>query len=134
MTQDAIVTKIVDDRMAVVTVERGSACGGNCVSCGACSFKNIISTEAVNKISAAVGDRVVIESQSSSIIGAAALVYMVPLAAFFAGYILAVALKLAEPASIIVSLCGFFAGVGAVVLSQRRRRGKPATFSIVSYR
>ena len=33
MTQDAVVTKLIDKRTAEVEVERGTACGGNCGSC-----------------------------------------------------------------------------------------------------
>ena len=35
MTQDAVVTKLIDKRTAEVEVERGTACGGNCGHCSA---------------------------------------------------------------------------------------------------
>ena len=73
MTQDAIVTKIIDRRTAEVEVERGTACGGTCSSCEACVFQNTIRTTAYNRVSALPGQRVVIESRTSQVLGAAAL-------------------------------------------------------------
>ena len=65
MTQDAVVTKLVSRHVAEVEVERGTACGGTCESCEACVFQNRIRAEAVNKISALPGQKVVIESKTS---------------------------------------------------------------------
>ena len=65
MTQDAVVTKLVSRHVAEVEVERGTACGGTCESCEACVFQNRIRAEAVNKVSALPGQKVVIESKTS---------------------------------------------------------------------
>ena len=75
MTQDAVVTKLVSRHVAEVEVERGTACGGTCESCEACVFQNRIRAEAVNKVSALPGQKVVIESKTSDVLGAAALLY-----------------------------------------------------------
>ncbi len=74
MTQDAVVTKLVSRHVAEVEVERGTACGGTCESCEACVFQNRIRAEAVNKVSALPGQKVVIESKTSDVLGAAAAV------------------------------------------------------------
>ena len=71
MTQDAVVTKLVSRHVAEVEVERGTACGGTCESCEACVFQNRIRAEAVNKVSALPGQKVVIESKTSDVLGAA---------------------------------------------------------------
>ena len=68
MTQDAVVTKLVSRHVAEVEVERGTACGGTCESCEACVFQNRIRAEAVNKISALPGQKVVIESKTSDVL------------------------------------------------------------------
>lgn len=86
MTQDAVVTKLVSRHVAEVEVERGTACGGTCESCEACVFQNRIRAEAVNKISALPGQKVVIESKTSDVLGAAVLLYMVPFVLLFLGY------------------------------------------------
>ena len=71
MTQDAVVTKLVSRHVAEVEVERGTACGGTCESCEACVFQNRIRAEAVNKVSALPGQKVVIESKTSDVLGVA---------------------------------------------------------------
>ena len=86
MTQDAVVTKLVSRHVAEVEVERGTACGGTCESCEACVFQNRIRAEAVNKVSALPGQKVVIESKTSDVLGAAALLYLVPFVLLFLGY------------------------------------------------
>ena len=125
MTQNAVVTKIIDRTTAEVTVLRGTACGGNCSSCGGtCNFKNKITTLALNKIAASVGDKVTVESRTSQVLGAAMLVYILPLILFFIGYMLSVLVSLPEKYAIIVSLVFFFLGILGVVLSQRSNRHK----------
>ena len=86
MTQNAVVTKILTDGMAEVSVIRGTACGGNCGSCESCMYDNEIRTHAVNKVSALPGQKVVIETESSRIYGALFLVYILPFVLFFVGY------------------------------------------------
>lgn len=83
MTQDAVVTKLVSRHVAEVEVERGTACGGTCESCEACVFQNRIRAEAVNKVSALPGQKVVIESKTSDVLGAAALLYLCRLCCCF---------------------------------------------------
>ena len=40
MTQDAVVTKVLNNGMAEVVVTRGTACGSNCGNCESCAFQN----------------------------------------------------------------------------------------------
>ena len=77
MTQDAIVTKALNNGLAEVLVERGTACGDTCGSCEVCKYASEIRTYARNSLGAAEGDRVVIKTRSSEIIGAAFLLYIV---------------------------------------------------------
>ena len=72
MTQNAVVTKLISRHVAEVEVERGTACGGTCESCEACVFQSRIRAEAPNKVSALPGQKVVIESKTSDVLGAAA--------------------------------------------------------------
>ena len=88
MTQNAMVTKVLGDGRAYVSVKRQSACAKDCSECGSCAFTDIkpVSALAGNLAGAKEGDIVLIESKTKSIIGIAALVYLIPLALFFAGY------------------------------------------------
>ena len=130
MTQIAFVSRIVDDRHAEVLVQRSTACGGNCVSCGgACAANSRLYVVAVNRARASVGEKVRIASGTAGILSVAALVYLFPLVLLFLGYAASAMLRLTEPLSIVVSLLSFAAGVALVVLLGRRRR--PITFEIV---
>ena len=114
MTQDAVVTKLVSRHVAEVEVERGTACGGTCESCEACVFQNRIRAEAVNKVSALPGQKVVIESKTSDVLGAAALLYLVPFVLLFLGF--------------------FALGVAFNVIYQRKKKASPITFEIIQIR
>ena len=89
MTQDAVVTKVLPNGMAEVVVSRGTACGSNCGNCESCVFQNEIKTFAKNTVHARPGEKVVIESLSSRIFGAAFIVYIVPMLVFIIGYVIA---------------------------------------------
>ena len=124
MTQDAIVVKLLPDNMAEVAVTRSTACGGNCGSCEACSFQSELRAVARNRIGARPGQRVVIESRSSTVFKAAALVYVMPLVLFFLGYGLAAALGAGEGLCILVSFAALVLGAVLLVLTQRRVKEK----------
>ena len=118
--------------MAAVQVERGTACGGNCASCGGtCSFRNLLTARAVNRVGAQVGDRVTIQSRSSRIIGAAAMIYLIPIAVFLIGYAVAAALGAKEGAAIAVSVLCLVLGCIGVAIFQRRRKTN-ISFEIIS--
>ncbi len=124
MTQNAVVTKILSDGMAEVSVIRGTACGGNCGSCESCMFDTEIRTSAINKASALPGQKVIIETASSKIYGALFLVYILPFILFFIGYAVAAAVGLSESGCMLVSF-GFFAlGAVVIVASQRMKKNK----------
>lgn len=134
MTQDAIVTKIIDRHTAEVEVERGTACGGNCGSCEACVFQNKIRATATNKISALPGQKVVIESRTSEVLGAAALLYLVPFVLLFIGYAIGAALLLTQGWCILVGAAFFALGVACNVIYQRRKNKAPISFEIIQIR
>ena len=66
MTQEGIVTKLFPNGMAEIAVTRMTACGGNCGSCESCMLQSEVKTLAKNLVSAQPGQRVLIESRSSS--------------------------------------------------------------------
>ena len=122
MTQNGVVTRLMDDGRAEVSVERGTACGGHCDGCETCIYASTLRVPAENPVSARPGDRVILESASREILGAAALVYLLPLGLFFLGYALGAALGLGQGACVLTSLAGASLGGGAAVLLGRRRR------------
>ena len=133
MTTTATVIKLVDRHNAEVEVERGTACGSNCGSCEACVFQNTIRAVARNSVSALPGQRVTIESKTSDVLGAAALLYIVPFILFFIGYaIAAAALHLSEGLCILFAAVFFAAGIAYNVILQRNRKKAAITFDIIA--
>lgn len=84
MLQYGLVTRI-NDGEAVLQVPRSSACGDKCGSCSGQCNKGVIQVEMKNTLDAKIGDRVEIESKSGTILGAAFLVYILPLITLFIG-------------------------------------------------
>ena len=132
MTQEAVVTKLLPNQMAEVAVARTTACGGSCASCESCIFQGEIKTVARNLIDARPGQKVVIASKSSSVFGAAALVYVMPIVLFILGYALAYLLGASEGLCVAVSFAALILSGVILVLSQRHKKNQQAfTFDII---
>lgn len=70
--------KRMEGRHAYVAVNRTSACGENCAHCkGGCTPTSVLA-KAENAVGAAVGDTVKLESDTTRVILAAFILYMVP--------------------------------------------------------
>ena len=134
MTQDAIVTRIINKDMAEVVVTRGTACGANCGNCESCMFDSQLHTPARNLILARPGDKVIIASKSPRVFGAAMLVYVMPLILFLAGYAIAAALGASEGICVLFSFLGLAVGGVILVLSHKKWKEKhPITFDIINF-
>ena len=132
MTQTVRVQKINGDGTAQVLHIRQSACSGDCHKCSGCgAAQETLLMTAYNPIGASVGDMVTIESQTGPVLAAAAVLYVLPLVLFFAGY-LAGSLLLAKGA-----LCGcaaFVLGIALSVLYDRQMAKKKQTvYTITGY-
>lgn len=135
MTQNAVVLRLVASQ-AEIKVKRVSACGHSCEECGGgCS--ELVRTGPVvvladNPLNARPGDKVVVESSTKSVLGFAAVVYLLPLALFFAGYFIAKALGAGESAALIWGgLCFALSVVIAVLVDRRAKKSSQQMFSIV---
>lgn len=88
MTQVATVRKLQTNGLAEVQVRRQTACGHDCADCAGCT--QVITGETVvlvkNDMDARLGDVVLIESQTSKVLKAAMVVYLLPFLLFFVGY------------------------------------------------
>ena len=87
--------------------------------------------EAVNKVSALPGQKVVIESKTSDVLGAAALLYLVPFVLLFLGYAIGSALGWGEGGCVLIGFAFFALGVACNVVYQRRKKASPITFEII---
>ncbi len=87
MEQLVRVKKTYEDGTALVIHIRESACSGDCHKCSGCgAAKEAIIFKAENPIGAGVGDMVNVRSETGPVLKAAAVLYMLPLLLFFAGY------------------------------------------------
>ena len=78
-----------DDGTATVIHVRESACSGDCHKCSGCgAAKETILLKAGNPVGAKTGDLVYVESDTAPVLKAAAVLYLLPMILFFAGYAL----------------------------------------------
>ncbi|MBS5649810.1 SoxR reducing system RseC family protein [bacterium 210917-DFI.7.65] len=94
MTQVAKVEKLLGREYAEISVARKTACGHDCENCGGCGVSGgqLVYAVAKNHIHACPGDQVVVESSTKNVMGAVAVVYVLPFVCFFLGYALGAAL------------------------------------------
>lgn len=129
MRQRALVTELLPQGRAEVSVVRRSACSGDCHRCAGCgAVTQTVTVQAENVIRAQEGDWVYIESGSAAVLGAAVLVYLLPLLLLFAGYFCAAAL---HGKAIWFGAAGFAAGLLPAFWYDRRMRRKPPVYRIV---
>ena len=89
MTQTATVEQVLGGGRVRIAVARQSACGHDCENCAGCGAQaGTVRAVAEDPLGVCVGDRVEVASDNRRIIGIAALVYLLPFAAFFVGYAL----------------------------------------------
>ena len=87
MEQLVRVRETFDDGTAMVIHVRESACSGDCHKCSGCgAAKETILLKADNPIGAVRGDLVTLESATGPVLKAAAVMYLIPMVLFFAGY------------------------------------------------
>ena len=96
-----------------------------------CIYASTLRIAAVNTIFAQPGDRVILESGTKSVMGAAVLVYLMPVLLFFAGYAAGAAAGFGQGLCILTSLAGLV--LGAALAVWRGRRQKEIVFHIVGF-
>lgn len=137
MRQTAQVIRVLPKGYAQVKVRRASACASahNCGSCDHCSMMENapeILVDAENICGAQVGDTVVVESSTGKVLGAAALLYLLPVFLFFLGYLGGNRFGWPESGAIASGGVGFGLGLLAAWGLDRYRRGRPVTYHIIA--
>lgn len=125
MEQTVRVRQVFDDGSAQVVHIRQSACSGDCHKCSGCgAAQETLVLTAQNPIGARSGELVKIRSASAPVLGAAAVLYLLPLALFFVGYLI----------KAWVGGLGFALGIGIAVVYDRTvaRRHQPV-YTITGY-
>lgn len=126
-----MVTAVPRPGFAEVTVARQTACGHDCEHCAGCGAQaGAVTVLAATELTVSPGDQVELYSSSRKVLPIAALVYLVPVVLFLAGYLL--------PGDIpgwgraLGGAIGFAAGLaGAIMLDRHlRRSGGGVTYQI----
>ena len=87
MTQVATVEKLLRDGRAEVAVRRQSACSHDCATCPGCGAGGqVVRAVAEDLVGVKEGDTVLLYSRDGAVLGAAAVVYLLPVVFFLAGY------------------------------------------------
>ena len=133
MTQIATVERIIDTDHAEISVPRKSACGHDCEECAGCGVSGAaVHAKAANPIGALPGQKVVVESSTQKMLGIVAFVYLIPVALFLAGYLLAALVTVSVAVQYTIAIAAFLAGSGFAVLYDRRLKARGGiSFTIV---
>ena len=131
MQQRVKVLSCEPNGMARVSVLRQSACSGDCHKCAGCgAAEQTMIFTAVNPIDAKPGDLVTVESASGPVLKAAAVLYMLPLVLFIAGYLLGMQWKLGG----LTGLLAFALGIGlAIVYDRLVMKKKNTVYTIIGW-
>jgi sigma-E factor negative regulatory protein RseC len=133
MLQNATVKRIASDSRVEIAVLRQSACGHKCDNCDTCSMfpQPEATVFAENHLNVKIGDHVLVETASGRILGAAAMLYLIPFVLFFAGYLWAGTWSVDESTAIIAGLFGLVLGIVPVLLLNRHWNKRKLNFKIV---
>ncbi|MPN04943.1 positive regulator of sigma(E), RseC/MucC [Acetoanaerobium noterae] len=122
---------------ATLQVPRSTACGDKCGSCSSHCNQGMIEIDVRNDLHAHVGDRVEVESTTQLILGAAFLVYVVPLIMMFLGIILTnvVASRIGiSPNELVAVIVGLFflalTFVGIKICDRKRNEDRKQIFTM----
>lgn len=129
MQREVLVARLLPDGRAEVVMDRPSACGGSCETCGGCAGSRATAV-AENPLDARPGDTVVIEGATTRLLGMTAMVYLMPLALLLGGWLLGEALQMPALGAVV----GLLLGVMLVVLYGRREAHRPPVYRIIAKR
>ena len=129
MKQKAVVSKTFPDGFAEILVIRKSACSADCDSCHGCAHPEAkVFIKAINKVNAEAGDKVMVESSTSSILGWASLIYLFPVILMFSLYFIVNSYEIVK---ITASILGLIAGfIICRLVSEKSLKNKSIKFII----
>ena len=130
MEQLVRVREVYANGTAQVVCVRESACSGDCHKCSGCgAAKETILLTADNPIGAGVGDLVNLRSETGPVLKAAAVLYMMPLVLFFAGYAAGAALGLSGA---LFGVLAFVLSIVLIVVYDRRMAKQDKTIYTIT--
>ncbi len=132
MEQIGRIRRLEEDGRAQVIVFRESACSGDCHKCAGCGAqKEAVTFTAENPIGAKPGELVKVQSESGPVLAAAAVLYMMPVVLFFAGYVLG---QWLWRLGALVGCISFVLGIVLAAVYDRKIAAKRATvYTVTGY-
>lgn len=131
MEQTVRVKSCAPDGTAQVLHIRQSACSGDCHQCSGCgSAKQTMVLKANNPIGAKPGQLVTVESATGPVLAAAAVLYLVPIVLFLAGYLLGEHLWSKGP---LTGIVGFVLGLVFARVYDRAVAKKKTVYTITGF-
>lgn len=137
MRQTAQVTKVISPGRVEVRIRRQTACASahNCGSCDSCALMvnapEVLVT-AEDDRGARVGDTVTVESETSRVLGAAAILYLLPFFLFLLGYLVGESMGGGEASSLLMGGGGFCLGLGCAFFVDRRMKNRPVRYRVTA--
>lgn len=132
MEQLVRIRQVHDDGTAQVVLIRQSACSGDCHQCSGCgAAQQTVVFDAVNAINARAGELVIVKSKSGPVLAAAAVLYMLPVALFFVGYMLG---ELLWTMGALAGCIAFVLGIAiAAVYDRKVAKNQKTVYTITGY-
>ena len=131
MEQKVKVRRLLPEGRAEVIRVRESACSGDCHKCSGCgAAQQTMIFTAENAIGAREGDLVMVSSSSAAVLKAAAVLYLMPLALFLAGYLLGQSLW---RMGFLFGVLGVILGIALIKLYERRFSKRELVYTITSF-
>ena len=131
MQQMVKVLSCAPDGSAQVACLRQSACSGDCHKCSGCgAVEQTMIFTARNPIGAKPGETVTVESATGPVLKAAAVLYMLPLVLFIAGYLVGMQWNLGG----LIGCLAFALSIGLIIAYDRLVMQKKNTvYTITGY-
>ena len=131
MQQMVKVLSCPTDDTALVACIRQSACSGDCHKCSGCgAVEQTMVFTARNPVGAKPGDLVTVESATGPVLKAAAVLYMLPLVLFIAGYLVGMQWQLGA----LIGGLAFALSIAIIVVYDRRVMQKRNTvYTIIGF-
>ena len=132
MTQTGVIRESGKDGFAQVRITQRTACGHSCEDCGGCAAgSRELLVRARNPLGAGKGETVTLSTRSARVLGAAALVYALPLLLMLAAALVCCLLDGSETLCAVCALGGLALGSAlAVLLGRLRQKRAPMEYVI----
>ncbi len=141
MRQKAVVLSVNENKRAMIEVSRAAMCdgchksgdcGGGCAIVGLVSNGNKMQAEAVNLVSAEVGDVVEVETESKLVLAYAALVFILPIFVCALFYFIGTFFRAAEWIPYLWAAVGFVMSFAAIAIWDKCARKTRCDIRIVN--